>query len=67
MLTSIRARGRSVPRDYYELDLLEAITILVSRGLGLSLVPDWLPPWPEGAVVRTIKAMAAPTRDVGLL
>ncbi|RXT51260.1 LysR family transcriptional regulator [Bosea sp. Tri-44] len=55
------------PREQYELDSLEAITVLVSRGLGVSLVPDWLPPWPEGANVRRIKASGAPTRDVGIL
>ncbi|MDR6873213.1 DNA-binding transcriptional LysR family regulator [Bosea sp. BE125] len=55
------------PREQYELDSLEAITVLVSRGLGVSLVPDWLPPWPEGANVRRIRASGAPTRDVGIL
>ena len=34
------------PCERYELDSLEAITILVSRGLGVSLIPDWLPPSP---------------------
>lgn len=37
-----------VPRDRLELDGLEAIAVLVSRGLGVSLVPDWSTPWPEG-------------------
>lgn len=55
------------PHERYELDSLEAITILVSRGLGVSLVPDWLPPWPEGANVRRIRARGAPTRDIGIL
>lgn len=55
------------PHERYELDSLEAITILVSRGLGVSLVPDWLPPWPEGADVRRIRARGAPTRDIGIL
>jgi DNA-binding transcriptional LysR family regulator len=36
------------PRDRFELDGLEAIAVLVDRGLGVSLVPDWAPPWPEG-------------------
>jgi DNA-binding transcriptional LysR family regulator len=60
-------RMRIRPREQYELDSLEAITILVSRGLGVSLIPDWLPPWPEGASVRRINPARAPTRDIGIL
>jgi DNA-binding transcriptional LysR family regulator len=37
-----------VPKDRFELDALEAIAVMVDRGLGISLVPDWAPPWPEG-------------------
>jgi len=37
-----------VPKDRFELDALEAIAVMVDRGLGVSLVPDWAPPWPEG-------------------
>lgn len=55
------------PNEQYELDSLEAITLLVSRGLGVSLIPDWLPPWPEGAKVRRVAIPNAPTRDIGLL
>lgn len=36
------------PKDRFELDGLEAIAVLVDRGLGVALVPDWAPPWPEG-------------------
>src|SRR5215831_16644272 len=36
------------PRERYELHALDAIAVLVDRGLGVSLVPDWAPPWPEG-------------------
>lgn len=36
------------PRERFELDALEAIAVLVDRGLGVSLVPDWAPPWEEG-------------------
>jgi DNA-binding transcriptional LysR family regulator len=42
------------PQDRYELDSLEAIAVLVDRGLGVSLVPDWAPPWPEGLNLRKI-------------
>jgi DNA-binding transcriptional LysR family regulator len=36
------------PKVRYELDGLEAIAVMVDRGLGVSLLPDWAPPWPEG-------------------
>src|SRR5437879_6407715 len=35
------------PRERFELDCLEAIATMIDRGLGVSLVPDWPPPWPE--------------------
>jgi DNA-binding transcriptional LysR family regulator len=40
--------ARIWPRERYELHALDAIAVLVDRGLGVSLVPDWAPPWPEG-------------------
>ena len=36
------------PRDLFEIEKLEAIAVMVDRGLGVSLLPDWAPPWPEG-------------------
>lgn len=36
------------PHERYELDTLEAIAIMVDRGLGVALMHDWAPPWPEG-------------------
>src|SRR6267142_4577038 len=36
------------PRELYGIDLPEAIAVMVDRGLGVSLLPDWAPPWPEG-------------------
>jgi len=36
------------PRELFEIDKLEAIAVMVDRGLGVSLLPDWAPPWPEG-------------------
>jgi DNA-binding transcriptional LysR family regulator len=36
------------PQERYELDGLELIAVMVDRGLGVSLLPDWAPPWPEG-------------------
>lgn len=35
------------PRERFEIDGIEAITVMVDRGLGVSLLPDWSPPWPE--------------------
>jgi DNA-binding transcriptional LysR family regulator len=32
--------------------------VLVDRGLGVSLVPDWAPPWPEGLSLTKV-----PIRD----
>jgi DNA-binding transcriptional LysR family regulator len=28
---------------------------MVDRGLGVSLVPDWAPPWPEGLSLRKLR------------
>jgi DNA-binding transcriptional LysR family regulator len=36
------------PRERFEIDGIEAITVMVDRGLGVSLLPDWSRPWPEG-------------------
>jgi DNA-binding transcriptional LysR family regulator len=42
------------PHGHYELDSLDAIAVLVDRELGVSLVPDWAPPWPEGLTLTKI-------------
>ena len=57
-----------VPKERFELDGLEAIAVLVDRGLGVALVPDWAPPWPEGLSLtkRTI-ADRSFARRVGLV
>jgi DNA-binding transcriptional LysR family regulator len=36
------------PRELFEIDQFDPIAVMVDRGLGVSLVPDWSPPWPEG-------------------
>lgn len=36
------------PYERFELNALNAIAVMVDRGLGVSLVPDWAPPWPAG-------------------
>src|SRR5690606_615381 len=37
-----------VPRERFELNALNSNAVMVDRGLGVSLEPDWLPPSPEG-------------------
>lgn len=37
-----------VPHERFELNALNAIAVMVDRGLGVSLVPNWAKPWPEG-------------------
>jgi DNA-binding transcriptional LysR family regulator len=55
------------PREQFELDSLEAISVMVGRGLGVSLIPDWPSPWPQGIRVRKISIPEAPVRQVGLI
>ena len=56
------------PKDRYELDALDAIAVLVDRGLGVSLVPDWAGPWPEGLALRKIPLpQAIERRRIGLV
>lgn len=57
-----------VPRDWLELDQLEAIAVMVGNDLGVSIVPDWAPPWPEGLrVTRLPLPGTVPPREIGLL
>jgi DNA-binding transcriptional LysR family regulator len=41
-------QARIRPHERFELDGVETIAVMVDRGLGVSLVPDWPRPWPEG-------------------
>jgi DNA-binding transcriptional LysR family regulator len=38
------------PRERFEIEggAAAAVAVMVDRGLGVSIVPDWAPPWPEG-------------------
>jgi DNA-binding transcriptional LysR family regulator len=36
------------PRELFEIDGGAVIAIMVDRGLGVSILPDLAPPWPEG-------------------
>lgn len=63
----LRSHGLE-PRELIELDGLEAIAILVDRGLGVSLVPNWSAPWPEGLNLAKLDLPDdAPRRELGLL
>lgn len=48
LVDSYLRRARLRPYERFELNSLDAIAVLVDRGLGVALVPDWAPPWPEG-------------------
>lgn len=52
------------PSDRIELDALDAIAVLVHRGLGVSLVPDRALPWPEGLAItkHALPRPGTPTR-----
>lgn len=60
---------RFAPREWLELDQLEAIAVMVSNGLGVSIVPDWAPPWPEGLRIARLplRDPVPPLREIGLL
>ena len=56
------------PIERFELNALNAIAVMVDRGLGVSLVPDWARPWPEGLNLARI-ALPAPAepRRIGMV
>lgn len=47
-------KQRIRPKELFELDGVEAIAVMVDRGLGVTLLPDWSPPWPEGLSLRKL-------------
>lgn len=51
-----------MPHERFELNALNAIAMMVDRGLGVSLVPDWAPPWLEG--IDAVR-LALPERRIG--
>jgi DNA-binding transcriptional LysR family regulator len=56
------------PHERFEIDRLEGIMALVDRGLGVSLLPDWAPPWPEGLSLAKLELPKKTyTRKLGLL
>jgi DNA-binding transcriptional LysR family regulator len=56
------------PHERFELDSLEAIAAMVDRRLGVSLVHDWPPPWPEGLALRKLPVSGSTfSRRIGLI
>jgi len=56
------------PRERFELNALGAIAVMVDRGLGVSLVPDWIRPWPEGLrLARIPLPLPFEPRRIGLI
>jgi DNA-binding transcriptional LysR family regulator len=56
------------PRERFELNALNAIAVMVDRGLGVSLVPDWARPWPEGLeLVRIPLPHPSEPRRIGVV
>ena len=56
------------PRERFVLSTLDAIAVMVDRGLGVSLVPDWSPPWPEGLTLAKLPLpLPAEPRRIGFL
>jgi DNA-binding transcriptional LysR family regulator len=61
-------RARIRPHELFEVDGFDAIAIMVNRGLGVSLVHDWAPPWPEGFRLAKLPVPRNPfERRIGIL
>ena len=61
-------RAGIVPRERFELNGLNAIAVMVDRGLGVSLVPDGAKPWPEGLdLVRIPLPLPSEPRRIGMV
>ena len=57
-----------VPHERFELNALNAIAVMVDRGLGVSLVPDWSEPWPAGVqLVRMPLPEPSEPRRMGIV
>ncbi|MFT3791389.1 MAG: LysR family transcriptional regulator [Rudaea sp.] len=55
-----------VPHERFELNALNAIAVMVDRGLGVSIVPDYAQPWPEGLhLVRMPLPQPSEPRRIG--
>ncbi|WP_246725807.1 LysR family transcriptional regulator [Rhizobium lusitanum] len=58
---------RILPREWLELDSLEAIAVMVEAGLGVSLMPDWRSSLFDNLRVARLPLRNAPHREIGLL
>lgn len=68
LVESYLKKHKIAPKERFELYGLYAIAVLVSRGLGVSLVPDWAPPWPEKLSIKKIPLPGSPfVRRIGFL
>ena len=55
-------------KTFVEMDALDAIAIFVDCKLGVAVVPDWAPPWPERLAIKKIPLPTSlETRRVGVL
>ncbi len=60
-------KGRGIrPKVQFELDGIEQISVLVSEGFGVSVLPDW-PGRPDPRVKRWPLPAPCPTRQVGMV
>jgi len=56
------------PHERFEVNALNAIAVMVDRGLGVSLVPDWARPWPEGVrLARLPLPLESVPRRIGVI
>jgi len=56
------------PNERFELNSLSAIAVMVDRGLGVALVPEWIRPWPEGLrLVHLPLPVPSEPRRMGLI
>lgn len=62
----LRQNGVKV-REWLELVALDAIAALVSRGLGVAIVPDWAPPWPAGLALEKRTLPGGAMRQTGVV
>lgn len=61
-------RAGITPHERLELNALNAIAVMVDRGLGVSLVPDWARPWPADIdVARLPLPLPSEPRRIGLV
>ena len=54
-------------QEWLELDALDAIAALVDRGLGVAILPDWAPPWPQGLRLWKAHLPDGEARQVGVI